>query len=201
MLGRGLPRKTESAGILRSLRARLHSRRGQSLTEFALLAPVLIFLTVGVSDMGRAFYFKEAVTNTTRQAIRLAVLPQNHTTVGDYACASFGGHVLRSMPELPRVDAISDLINAAANESSDGSSPLLQNSNNPTKITLDWHCIGNLAVTNSTAGTHQDPADSQSDSIRAQIDYTFSLITPFIGNLVGGQNIHIRSDVRGRSEY
>src|SRR4029077_550071 len=60
-------------------------QRGQSLTEFALLAPVLITLTLGVADGGRAFYYQEAAVNATRQAIRLAA--HDHT-YGDYACAN-----------------------------------------------------------------------------------------------------------------
>jgi Flp pilus assembly protein TadG len=181
----------------------LRSRRGQSLTEFALLGPVLIFLTLGVADMGRAFYYKEAVTNTTRQVIRLAVLSQNES-VGDFACATYAGNVpKRSMPDGTG-DVIATLINQAANESSDGTKSVLKNTTGnavlDTTIKLDWHCSGNVALTNATASS-QDPTNPHSDSIRAQIDYSFQLITPLIGGLVGGQTVHIRSDVRGRSEY
>jgi hypothetical protein len=101
-------------------------------------------------------------------------------------------------------DVIATLINQAANESTDGNNPVLKNTTGKvsldTKIKLNWNCNGNVALTNATA-TSQDPTSSSSDSVRAQIDYSFQLITPFVGNLVSGQTVHIRSDVRGRSEY
>ncbi len=173
-----------------------------------MLAPVLVFLTVGVADMGRAFFYEEAVTNTTRQVIRLAVLSQNGP-VGDFACQQYGGDVpQRSLPDSTG-DVIATLINQAANESSNGTTPVLQNSSGnaalDTKIKLNWNCKGGAALTNSTVcpcppGT-EDPTDSHSDSIRARVDYSFQLITPLIGSLLGGQTVHIRADERGRAEY
>ncbi len=193
--------------MAKAIPGRLRCGRGQALVEFALLAPVLVVLTLGVADMGRAFYYKEAVTNTARQFIRLAVLSQNHVTVGDFACTKYGGDVpKRSMPDGTG-GAIAALINTAATEtSSDGTTntSILKNTTGnvllDTTIKLDWNCNGNVALTNSTAGS-QDPTASNSDSIRAQIDYSFHLFTPLIGDLVGGQTVHITSDVRGRSEY
>jgi Flp pilus assembly protein TadG len=200
---------TGSSGKLRTIASRIRGQRGQSLTEFALLAPVLVVLTLGVADMGRAFYYKEAVTNTARQAIRLAALTQNQS-VGDFACLpanGWAGNVpARSMPDSTG-DVITTLINQAATETSSdgttGTSVLSNTSGNAsldTKIKLDWNCKSGAAVTNANA-TSQDPTNPNSDSIRAQIDYSFQLFTPLIGNLVSGRTVHIRSDVRGRSEY
>jgi Flp pilus assembly protein TadG len=193
---------TRSSGKLGAIASVLRSGQGQSLTEFALLGPVLLFLTLGVADLGRAFYYKEAVSNTTRQVIRLAVLSQNQS-VGDFACANFGGRPpARNMPDGTG-DAIATLINAAANESSDGTNSVLKNTP-ATTIDLDWNCISGKAATNSNA-TSQNPTDNCnpkcSDSIRARIDYSFQLITPLIGGLFGSQTVHIRSDIWGRSEY
>ena len=72
-----------------------------------------------------------------------------------------------------------------------------------TKITVTWNCNGSVSVTNATVGTTTDPTSSSSDSVRAQVDYSFHLITPLIGTLMGasGQIVHIRTDVRGRAEY
>ena len=174
-------------------------QRGQSLTEFALLAPVLITLTLGVADGGRAFFYQEAAINATRQAIRLAA--HDHT-YGDFACANNGGLVTRNMPDSG-ADRLSSLVNISAAESStDGTTATSSMNNNPaTTITLTWHCQGATAITNAQAGAITDPTNPGSDSIRAQVDYSFKLITPFVSNLFGGQTIHIRTDVRGRAEY
>lgn len=183
-----------------------HSR-GQALTEFALAVPILVVLTLGVGDGGRAFFYKEAVTNTARQAIRLAAQNQ---AVGNFACGNFAGGgaqavVTRNLPDTG-VDAISNLVNTAALEtSSDGttSTSVLNNPSAPTRITLTWNCSGPAAVTNAiaTSSGSTDPTSSISDSIRGQIDYSFKLITPFVGSLFAGQTVHIGSDVRGRAEY
>ncbi len=42
--------------------------RGQSLVEFALLAPILIILLALGSDLGRAFFVGTQVTDTAREA-------------------------------------------------------------------------------------------------------------------------------------
>src|SRR5260370_32744217 len=47
-------------------------RRGQSLVEAALTMPLVIGLCLGIADGGRAFFYREAVTNATRQALRVA---------------------------------------------------------------------------------------------------------------------------------
>ncbi|MHB8508720.1 MAG: TadE family protein [Candidatus Dormibacteria bacterium] len=50
------------------------TRRGQTLVEMALIAPLLVLLIAGVGDLGRAFYFKIATTNTAREAAHWATL-------------------------------------------------------------------------------------------------------------------------------
>src|SRR5467141_2425746 len=68
--------------------ARLARRRmrGQSLVETAITLPVVLLLALGVTDIGRAFYYREAVTNSTRQALRVAVSPSQQATA-DAICA------------------------------------------------------------------------------------------------------------------
>ena len=172
------------------------SRRGQSTAEFALGLPLLMLLSLGVVDIGRAYSFKEAVTNTTRQAARYASQRQ---TVADFACANFGGTVTRNLPDAG-VDKISDLINAAALESStDGttSTAVLRNTSNPTQITLTWHCNGAASYTTANA-TSTDPTAAGSASVRVKIDYTYTLITPVATQI--GSPIHLKLDIRQRSE-
>lgn len=48
--------------------------RGQSLTEFALIAPIMLILIGGIADLGRAFYYKVAVTNAAREAAHWATI-------------------------------------------------------------------------------------------------------------------------------
>jgi TadE-like protein len=66
---------------------RWRGRAGQSLVEMAMVLPVLAFLTFGLVDFGRAYYFQVAVTNAAREGARTAILniytgPQNPACVG-----------------------------------------------------------------------------------------------------------------------
>jgi len=45
-----------------------HSRRGQSLVEFALVLPMLLTLLIGIADFGRVFHAGIAVEATARNA-------------------------------------------------------------------------------------------------------------------------------------
>ena len=49
--------------------------RGQSLTEFALILPILAMIMVGAADLGRAFYLKVTLTNAARVAAEYAMDP------------------------------------------------------------------------------------------------------------------------------
>ena len=49
-------------------------RLGQSLVEMAMVLPLLTFLTFGLVDFGRAYYFQVSVTNAAREGARTAIL-------------------------------------------------------------------------------------------------------------------------------
>ena len=49
--------------------------RGAELIEFAIVAPILIFIIAGIADFGMMFRAYEAVTNAAREGARVGVLP------------------------------------------------------------------------------------------------------------------------------
>lgn len=51
--------------------------KGQALVEFALILPVLLLLTIGIIEFGRAFYMKNTLTNAVRHSARKAVVSTN----------------------------------------------------------------------------------------------------------------------------
>ncbi len=78
---------------LKTTRARLLCEKGSELIEFALVAPVLIFLLAGIFDFGMMFRSYEAVTNAAREGARVGVLPgyadvDVETRVNDYLAAA-----------------------------------------------------------------------------------------------------------------
>jgi Flp pilus assembly protein TadG len=47
-------------------------QKGQGLVEFALILPILLVITIGMLDLGRAFFVTIAIQNATREGARLA---------------------------------------------------------------------------------------------------------------------------------
>lgn len=62
--------------------------RGQSLVEFAIVMPIIVFAVLGLVDLGRAVYSYNTLAQSARQASRTAIVNQNVTDVRDQAIAS-----------------------------------------------------------------------------------------------------------------
>lgn len=62
-------------------RRRRRDARGQSLTEFALILPVLLLVIFGVLDFGRAIYAYNAVSNAAREGGRTAIVNQTQAEI------------------------------------------------------------------------------------------------------------------------
>ena len=60
--------------------SRVVKSRAQSLVEFALILPILIFLITAFLDLGRAVYYYVALSNAVREGARAAVVMQVGTT-------------------------------------------------------------------------------------------------------------------------
>lgn len=60
---------------MRMLRADLRSDRGAALLETALTLPLLLLITIGIVEFGRAYQTWQVLTNAAREGARVAVLP------------------------------------------------------------------------------------------------------------------------------
>jgi Flp pilus assembly protein TadG len=75
------------------VRSSWRSERGAELIEFAVVAPILIFIIAGIFEFGMMFRALEAITNAAREGARVGVLPGYNapdvqTRVNDYLDAS-----------------------------------------------------------------------------------------------------------------
>ena len=184
-------------GVLRHANRRC-PRRGQSLVELALALPVVIILGLGVSDIGRAYFYREAVVNAARQALRNAVL-QPQQAAGDTACSGGGSSASLSTALPPASgNTLETIGNEASMESTFSGTPASSTISGAT-MTVSWHCASNKALTNTTA-TSTDPTNTGSASIEVVITYPMTLITPFLGNFVHSP-LNIQADVLGRAQY
>jgi hypothetical protein len=159
--------------------------RGQSLVEAAISLPVVLLLALGVTDIGRAFYYRESVTNSTRQALRMAVSSYQQATA-DLVCAGTGGGptavtVVSSIP--PAGGPIATIANQAALESSSDGTPSGSTIAGAT-ISVTFHCLNSAGITNAT-GNGAGPTNPGSDSITATITKRVSVITPLLWPITG----------------
>ena len=161
------------------------SRSGQSLVETAITLPVVLLLALGVTDIGRAFYYREAVTNSVRQALRVAVSPSQQATA-DSICSSTGSGPLAvtvSSPIPPAGGPIATIANEAALESSSDGTPAGSVIAGST-LSVTFHCLNGAAVTNATSNGG-GPSDPGSDSVMASITKPMSVITPLLWPVTG----------------
>jgi Flp pilus assembly protein TadG len=66
-----------SIGKLENFGLALRSRSGQSMVEFALVAPLFFLLVFGITDFGRLFFTQETLQFALREAGRYAVTGQH----------------------------------------------------------------------------------------------------------------------------
>jgi len=57
--------------------AHVRAPRGQALTEFALLLPVLLLILFGLFDLGRAVFAFNSISNAAREGARVAIVDQS----------------------------------------------------------------------------------------------------------------------------
>lgn len=171
---------------MRGPRSRRPARsHGQSLVEAAVTLPFILLLALGVTDIGRAFYYREAVTNATRQALRVAV-SQGQQATANSACASAGsGPVATTITDTlpPTGSSITTIANLASLESSSNGTTAGSVINGAT-IHVTFHCLASAGVANATSNGGL-PSSAGSDSVSVSITYNFSVITPLLWPVVG----------------
>ena len=60
-----------------SLLRRVRSHKGAALIEVALTLPLLLLVSVGIFEFGRAYQTWQVLTNAAREGARMAVLPDS----------------------------------------------------------------------------------------------------------------------------
>jgi Flp pilus assembly protein TadG len=83
----------------------LHRHSGQSMVEFAILAPIFFLLLLGTIDLGRAIYIYNTISDAAREGARAAIpfdtpLPTNANVIGAVQSKLGGGFTLSTDPCL-----------------------------------------------------------------------------------------------------
>ncbi|MEO8744481.1 MAG: TadE/TadG family type IV pilus assembly protein [Candidatus Dormiibacterota bacterium] len=190
-----------SASSDRSARTSSRPRQGgQSLVETAITLPVLLLLALGVTDLGRAFYYREAVTNSVRQALRIAVSSYQQGTANSVCAGTGSGPLAVTVTSAipPAGGAIATIANQAALESSSNGTPAGSVIAGST-LSVTFHCLNGAAVTNAS-GDGLGPTSPGADSVTATITDHMAVITPLLWPL-SGTSLPITVTSSQRSEY
>jgi hypothetical protein len=178
------------------------SQRSQAMTEFALVAPVLLLLTFGIMDFGRALYFYATAGNTAREAARLATrasspMPSDADVTGAAAIhfsgagvSSPGGCINGPIPSGAPSAGTAWLFITEPNPVPGASAQTTPPPNAPGGET-PAAAAGACSAINPAIGNQQ---------LAATVIYTFVPVTPLIDTLVNGR-IVFSLQVLFRTEY
>jgi Flp pilus assembly protein TadG len=148
-------------------------RRGQSLTEFALVLPVLLLLFAGSLDLGRAYYYGIAATGAARDGARVAV---------SQPAGQGKGPGWQAVCDAVRADLSGDISSVSCGLG--GGTPL----------------VNQAVVVVTCPDATRDCTNSGGSPVNAnatvEVRYGFGLVTPLLGWLVPSGVIQMHSDVQ-----
>ena len=170
----------------------MRRRLGQSLVEMAMVLPLLTFLTFGLVDFGRAYFFQVSVTNAAREGARAAIL-NIYTGPATPTCSTSNAYATCPV----ETDAA---ITAAVNNE------LTYSGITPKSITicpphdLTGSTIGCPDASNRVDKWTSGSSANQNYYVTVNVKYDFSLYTPLMQQLVGS-TITMSVSVKMRTNY
>jgi Flp pilus assembly protein TadG len=144
--------------MLRSKRSKPRDG-GQALVEFALLAPLLVILIFGFTDIARMYNAWVTIQGAAREGARYGV-------TGQTDCTAYTGNRLACIQYEAQQRA-----NALTNDEDD--------------IAVTVKSWDYPAYTTQTANNAGNPCDA----IEVQVDYTFTPSTPLASTFLGNLNL------------
>jgi Flp pilus assembly protein TadG len=157
--------------MLRTSSGRRRRQSAQSLTEFALILPVLALILLGVVDFGRVFYYWTSMANAAREGARYAI---THPTATTSTCKADPSNVKYRVKQEA------------------GTTMQLADAN----IAVFWVDTATGTATDA-ANCNPLPGDQRiyqnPNAIRVDVNYDFRAITPVISNFWGGGALRIVS--------
>jgi len=145
-------------------RTRRDRSRGQALTEFALVVPILLLVLFAIVDVGRYVYSWNAINEATRAAARVGSVP-----IRPASCAAMNRETCVKSITRARLVAVSI---------------------STTEVTVECQRQapnGTLSgsLTNNCGGSNPWQAN---DIMTVKVSHPFTLLTPIVGQLIDSGN-------------
>jgi hypothetical protein len=152
---------------------RRHSERGQSVVEFALVLPILVFLMVGIIDLARIYTTMLSVESAAREA----------ADYGAFGAARWANPtvVVEGQSGPPPVPGMRERACIAASDLTDYVGPD-SNCSNPS---FSYTLLSNGGSTPANPDDCKDPALPAPCWVRVDLTYNFKLLVPLNFQLFG----------------
>jgi hypothetical protein len=196
----------------RRIATHLPSQRSQGLVEFAIIAPIILLLTFGIIDFGRALYLyitlQQAANEGARVAVRASYFIDPNGSTHNWpkntdVQAAVQGHAVTAVLANPCPNG--PIPNGGTAQGSSQIPP----SNTGWVFITDPSAAGNgtpnaprgqLPYNPPPAGCNEAVAADGNQPLKVTLWYTFQPITPIIQQVVGN-NIVITAYAIYRAEY
>jgi Flp pilus assembly protein TadG len=173
-------------------------QQSQALIEFALVSPVLLLLTFGVVDIGRAVFYYDTLNHAAREGARVAVrasnqLPTNTDVINAVTGQMAGVPVTAPCPEGP-VTASTPPANTAWVYITEPSPPATVETTPPPNAPggeYSASASGSCSAVNPASGNQQ---------LQVTIRFNLVLITPVVAQATAN-HVVISASAVYRTEY
>jgi Flp pilus assembly protein TadG len=170
--------------------------RGQALVEMALITPLLVFILLGITDIGRAYYQYTVMTNAVRESTRF-VAAQWSNRVG-------GGAATNSAAASAAFNTVQGRIQYVGNTAG------MTFTNDAAHIAITYYDGTSAALTQcahwnaATNGIVQDNSypitqPRTGDIVKVHLAYTFRPIVPILSQVTGA-TFNLTADAQVRIE-
>lgn len=125
------------------IRSSLHSECGQALTEMGMVVTLLITITIGIIEAGRAFMIVGMISNAARDAARSAAAagPSLRDTAGNLSASTKSTIQSNVISQVHAVDAATTISSVVVNQTTVSGLPSVQVTVNGS-VPLMFHLLG-----------------------------------------------------------
>jgi len=180
------------------------TRSGQALAEIALIAPMLMLVMLGATDLGRAFYLNIEVSGASRAGVRNGIFSQG-TDIGD---------AVRNEPNSAIPNTVASWGTTGPGQTS-GCGPTSTACGDASGCPTTAFAPGQLACfavryctvvsPNGTCGTwslwNLRPPAFSDYLLDVRVVYRFSPITPLVSNLSPGGVFYLTAETMSLQHY
>ncbi|MDQ6691514.1 MAG: pilus assembly protein [Candidatus Dormibacteraeota bacterium] len=165
------------------------------MTEFALVAPVLLLLTFGIIDFGRALYFYVTAGAAAREGARIAIRASNPLPSNIDVTGAVASH----LPGFTVVPATCVNGPLPGGGPASGAASIYVTEPNPVSSLPSANAPGGEAAAPSGACNTVTPATGY-QYLQVTVVFAYSPVTPLVSNVIGNRLV-FRLGVIARTEY